>query len=64
MRVFLFFFSIIPSGTNLFLAWVARPAKEKMCKRLHGLTWLLKSLNVNKDESDHVMGKDSHNFFN
>ena len=58
MSAFLFFFLVIPSGTNLLLAWVAQPAKEKMCKRKHGLIWLLKSLNVKKDESDLVMGKD------
>ena len=36
--------------------------RKKMCQRKHGLTWLLKSLNVKKDESDLVMGKDSYNF--
>ena len=55
---------MIPSGINLLLAWVAQPAKEKMSKRKHGLTWLLKSLNVKKDGSDLVMGKESYNVFN
>ena len=31
-----FFFLVITSGTNLLLAWVAQPAKEKNVQRL---TW-------------------------
>ena len=55
-------FLVIPSGTNLLLAWVVQQVKEKIVQTLT-LTWLLKSFNVKKNESDLVMGKDSYNLF-
>ena len=55
-------FLVIPSGTNLLLAWVVQPVKEKIVQTLT-LTWLLKSFNAKKNESDLMMGKDSYNLF-
>ena len=60
------FFLVIPSGTNLPLAWVAQPAKEKNVETLIWTDLASKEFECKKkkDESALVMGKDSYNFLN
>ena len=65
MRAFLFFFFFWGNSEwHQFTPGMGRATgeREKCANANIGLTWLLKSLNVKKDESGLVIGKDSYNF--